>query len=193
MSNSSWPHGLQQARFPCPTPTSGACSNSCPSSQWYHPIISSSVVPFSSCPQSFLASGSFPVSLLFAPGVQSAGASVSEQGMAALSLAGGCQIRMQAQFYYIHFVFSKKNHKSEFSWDIFPIFTCWQLILITLQLCRDWSCPMDKVFIFRYAAPACRPLVTLWSWRHHLYLRELRPLRSIITFKWKSHNPPPHR
>ena len=62
MSNSLWPHGLQHARLPCPSPTPGACSNSCPLSWWCHPTISSSVVPFSSCLQSFPASRSFPVS-----------------------------------------------------------------------------------------------------------------------------------
>ena len=61
MSDSLWSHGLQHTRLPCP-PTPGACSNSCPSSRWCHPTISSSVVPFSSRLQSFPASGSFPVS-----------------------------------------------------------------------------------------------------------------------------------
>ena len=70
MSNSLRPHGLQQARPPCPSPTPVVYSNSCPSSQWCHPTISSSVVPFSSCPQSFPASGTFPVSQLFAWGGQ---------------------------------------------------------------------------------------------------------------------------
>ena len=59
VSNSLWPHGLQHARLPCPSPTPGACWNSCPSSWWCHLTISSSVVPFSSCLQSFPASGSF--------------------------------------------------------------------------------------------------------------------------------------
>ena len=59
MSNSLQPHGLQHTRLPCPSPTPGACSNSCPSSQWCHPTISSSVVPFSSHLQSFPASGFF--------------------------------------------------------------------------------------------------------------------------------------
>ena len=59
MSNSLQPHGLQYARLPCPSPTPGAYSNSCPSSQWCHPTISSSVVPFSSRPQTFPASGFF--------------------------------------------------------------------------------------------------------------------------------------
>ena len=63
MSDSLWPHGLKHTRLPCLSPTPGACSNSCPSSRWYHPTISSSVVPFSSCLQSFPASGSFLVSL----------------------------------------------------------------------------------------------------------------------------------
>ena len=77
MSDSLRPHGLQHARFPCPSPIPGACSNSCSSSWWFHPTISSSVVPFSSCLQSFPASGSFPVSQFFASGGQSIGASAS--------------------------------------------------------------------------------------------------------------------
>ena len=63
--------------LPCPSPTPGACSNSCPSSRWWHQTISSSVVPFSSCSQSFPTSGSFPMSQFFASGGQSIGASVS--------------------------------------------------------------------------------------------------------------------
>ena len=77
MSDSLRPHGLQYARFPCPSPTLRACSNSCSLSQWCHPIISSSVIPFSSCPQSFPASGSFQMSQLFASGSQSTGVSAS--------------------------------------------------------------------------------------------------------------------
>jgi len=69
------PHGLQHTRLPCPSPTHEACSNSCPSSQWCHPIISSPVGPFSSCPQAFPASQSFPMSQFFASGGQSIGAS----------------------------------------------------------------------------------------------------------------------
>ena len=75
VSNSLWPHGLQHARLPCPSPTPGACLNSCPFSQWCHPTISSSVVPFSSCLQSFPASGSFLVNQFFASGGQSIDAS----------------------------------------------------------------------------------------------------------------------
>ena len=71
------PHGLQHARLPCPSPIPGACSNSCPSSWWCHPTISSSVIPFSSCLQPFPASGSFPMSQFFTSGGQSIGASAS--------------------------------------------------------------------------------------------------------------------
>ena len=71
MSNSLRPHGLQQAGLPCPSPSPGVCSNSCPLSQWYHPTISSSVILFSSCTQSFPASRSFPMNQLYASGGQS--------------------------------------------------------------------------------------------------------------------------
>ena len=77
VSDSLLPHGLQHAKLPCPSPTPEACSNSCPSSHWCHPTISSPVVPFSSCLQYFPASGSFPMSQLFTSGGQSIGASAS--------------------------------------------------------------------------------------------------------------------
>ena len=72
-----WPHELQHARPPCPSSTPGVHSYSCPSSWWCHPAISSSVVPFSSCPQSFPESGSFPMSQLFTWGGQSIAVSAS--------------------------------------------------------------------------------------------------------------------
>ena len=77
MSDSRWPRGLQHARLLCLPPSPRACSNSCPSSQWCHPTISSSVVPFSSRLQSFPASGPFPMSQFFPSGGQSIGASAS--------------------------------------------------------------------------------------------------------------------
>ena len=77
MSNSLPSHESQHARPPCPSPTPGAYSNSCPLSQWCHPAISSSVVHFSSCPQSLPASGSFPMSHLFTWGGQSIEVSAS--------------------------------------------------------------------------------------------------------------------
>ena len=77
VSDSLRPHEAQHARLPWPSPTPRVYSNSCPSSRWCHPAISSSVVPFSSCPQSLLASGSFPMSQHFAWGGRSIGVSAS--------------------------------------------------------------------------------------------------------------------
>ena len=77
VSDSLQPRGLQHARLPCSSPTPEACSNSCPSSWWCHPTISSSVIPFSSCHQSLPASGSFPMNQFFTSGGQSIGVSAS--------------------------------------------------------------------------------------------------------------------
>ena len=81
MSDSLWPHGLQHARPPCPSPTHGVYLNSCPLSQWCHPIISFSVVPFS-CLHSFPASGSLQMSQFFISGGQSIGVSASASVLA---------------------------------------------------------------------------------------------------------------
>ena len=83
-SNSLWPHGLQHTRPPCPSPAPGACSNSCPSSRWCHPTISSFVVPFSRI-QSFPAPGSFSMSQFFPSGGQSTGVSASVLPMILIS------------------------------------------------------------------------------------------------------------
>ena len=95
MSDSLLPHGLQHARLPCPSSTPGAYSNSCLLHRWCHPTISSFVIPFSSRLQSFLASGSFPMSPFFASGGQSIGVSASTsvlpmniQGWSSLGLTG---------------------------------------------------------------------------------------------------------
>ena len=77
VSDSLGSHGLQHTRLPCPSPTPGACSNSCSSSQWCHPTVSFSVIPFSSCLQSFPGSGSFQMSQSFASGGQNTGFSFS--------------------------------------------------------------------------------------------------------------------
>ena len=77
MSDSLQPCELQHARLPCPSPTPQACANLCPSSQWCHPAISSSVIPFSSCLKFFPASGSFQMSQFFVSGGQSIGVSAS--------------------------------------------------------------------------------------------------------------------
>ena len=77
VSDSLQPHGLQHTRLPCPSPTPGVHPNPCPLSWWCHPTISSSVIPFSSCLQSFPASGSFQMSQFFTSGSQSIGVSAS--------------------------------------------------------------------------------------------------------------------
>ena len=77
VSDYLWPHESQHTRLPCPSSTPGVYSDSCPSSRWCHPAISSAVTPFSSCPQSLPASESFPMSQFFTWGVQSIGASAS--------------------------------------------------------------------------------------------------------------------
>ena len=81
VSDSLWPHGLQQARPPCPSPTPRVYSNSCPLSQWCHPAISSSVIPFFFCLQSFPASGSFQMSQFLASGGQSIEVSASASAL----------------------------------------------------------------------------------------------------------------
>ena len=77
MSNCLWPQGLQHTRLPCPSLSPRVCSDSCPLSRWCHPAISSSVVPFSSCPQSLPVSESFLMNQIFTSGGQSIGASAS--------------------------------------------------------------------------------------------------------------------
>ena len=94
MSNSLQPHGLQHARHPCPSPTPGVYSNSCPLSQWCHPTISSSVVAFFSLLQSFPASGSFPMSRFFTSGSQSIGASASASVLPMNKYSGLISFRM---------------------------------------------------------------------------------------------------
>ena len=101
VSDSLWLHGLQHARLLCPSLSPRTCSNSCPLSRWCHPTISFSVIPFSSCPQSFPASGSFQMSQLFESGGQSIGASASTS------------VLPLEPWYYIN-LFSKCNYLGSF-------------------------------------------------------------------------------
>ena len=108
MSNSLQPHGLQHARIPCPSPSPKAHSNSLPLSRWCHPAISYSVVPFS-CPQSFPASGSFPMSQFFASRGQRIGASASVLAMTIqdwfpLGLTGLISLQFNAKFIRWEFI-----------------------------------------------------------------------------------------
>ena len=118
MSDTLWPHELQHTRPPCPSPTPGVYSNSCPLSWWCHPAISSSVIPFSSCTQSFPASRSFPVSQLFAWGGRSIGVSalasvlpVNTQDWSALGWTGWISLQSKG----LSRVFSNTVHSSKAS------------------------------------------------------------------------------
>ena len=128
VSNSLQPHRLQHARLPWPSPAPWACSNSCPSSSWCHPTISTSVVHFSSCPQSFPASGSFPVSQLLASSGQSIGASASAsvlpvniQGWFSLGLTALISLlskglsRWIISYIYVVFIYKKFPRSISFS------------------------------------------------------------------------------
>ena len=113
ISNSLWPHGLQHTRLPCPSPTPGAYSNTCPLSRWCHPTISSSiVVPFSSLLQSFPALGSFPMSQFFASGGQSIGASASASVLPIFPLGWTGWISLQSKG--LSRVFNTKVQKHQF-------------------------------------------------------------------------------
>ena len=119
VSDSLWPHGLQHTRSPWSSPTPSACLNSCLSSQWCHPTISSSVVPFSSCLQSFPASGSFPMSQFFPSGNQSIGVSASASVLPALHYS-------HILPYFRRPMLPRKHYGSSFS--DFPLESCHEYI-----------------------------------------------------------------
>ena len=151
VSDSLWPHESQHAGPPCPSPTPRDYSNSCPSSQWCHPAISSSVIPFSSCPQSLPASGSFPVSQLFTWGGQRIGVSasasvlpVNTQGWSPLGWTGWISLQSKGEFQNPlavceNFTFLQMT---VFHWLVprnavecvcpYSIFTCFRMFLLTL-------------------------------------------------------------
>ena len=120
-SDSLQPHELQHTRPPCPSPTAEAYPNSCSLSRWCHPTISSFVVPFSSCPQSFPASGSFQMNQLFASGGQSTGVSASisvlpmnTQDWSPLGWTGWITLQSKG----LSIVFSIPQFKSISSWEL---------------------------------------------------------------------------
>ena len=132
MSNSLWPHGLQQARPPFPSPTPGVCSNSRPSSQWCHPTVSSSVIPFSSCLHSFPASESFQMSQFFISGDKSIGASASVsvlpryiQVWFPLALIGLISLQSKGHWRIFSNTTVKKNHSNNIYWNIHWKDWCW--------------------------------------------------------------------
>ena len=139
MSFSLQPHRMQYARLPCPSPSPRACSNSCPLSQWCHPTISSSVIPFSSHLQSFPTSGSFPMSWLLTSGGQSIGASASAsvlpmniKGWFPLEWTGWISLQSKG----LSRVFSKTTVQKHQFLYIFIYFN-WRLV--TLQYCIGFA------------------------------------------------------
>ena len=125
MSDSLWPHEPQHARPHCPSPTPGVNPNPYPSSRWCHPSISSSVVPFSFCPQSFPASGSFPMSQLFTSGGQRIGVSastsvlpMSTQDWSPLGWTGWISLQSKglARVFYNTTVQKHQFFSAQFSW-----------------------------------------------------------------------------
>ena len=135
------PHESQHARPPCPSPTPGAHSDSHPSSQWCHPAISSSFVPFSSCPQSLPASGSFPISQLFAWGGQSTGASASasflpkkSQGWSPLEWTGWISLQSKPNQLY----FSLKKEKKKKIQPLLPKVQTATFLLFS-NIIRKWK------------------------------------------------------
>ena len=120
VSESLWPHGLQHSRLSCPSPTPGACSNWYPSSHRCHPIILSSVAPFSFCLQSFPASGPFPMNQFFVSGSQSIGVSASAsvlpmniQGWFPLGLTGLISLTSKWLFLWPHGLYSPWNSQGQ--------------------------------------------------------------------------------
>ena len=129
MSDSLWPHGQQQARFPCPSPSPKVCLNSCPLSWGRHITISSSVIPFSSCLQSFPVSGSFLMSLLFAS---------SGQSIAASALASVLPMNIQGWFPLV--LTSLISLLSKGLSRVFSSTTVWKHLFFSTQLSL-WSNP----------------------------------------------------
>ena len=145
MSDSLWPHESQYARPPCLSPTSRVYSNSCLSSQWCNPAILSSVVPFSSCPQSFPASESFPVSQLFTSGGQSIGVSalvsvlpMNTQGWYLLEWTGWISLQVQGTLKSL-----LQHHSSKAS-----IFQCSAFFIV--QLSHKYMTPGKIIALTRW-------------------------------------------
>ena len=147
MSDFLWPHGLQHARLPCPSLSPRVPSNSCPLSQWCHPFISSSVACFSSCPQSFPASGSFPMSQLFTLGSQSFEASASasvlpmnSQGLFPLGLTGlKASILWCTAFFMVQLSHPYMTTGKNIALTIWTFVAKWCLCLLIRYVCYKWK------------------------------------------------------
>ena len=156
------PHELQHARPPCPTPTPGVHPNSYPLSRWCHPVISSSVVPFSSCPQSLPASGSFPMSQLFAWGGQSTGVSASASVLSATLL-----FRLAKAETILHSQILRLKHFTSFLNYLQPVLRAYYGLGTMLDIeMKRWERhrPALKEFIVQWSIQK-RQLSKRWRWR----------------------------
>ena len=168
MSDSLWPYGLQHARLPCPSSTPRDCSNSCPSSRWYHPTISSSVIPFSSCLQSFPASGSFPMSQFFASGGQSIRASALDKIIEERGTAGAQWTEMSPSVMWLcdHSLVSFKMH-------IWPTDSSVNVFRGSLVSLEKWQMVRRKVWVsedWKLAWTVClRRILENQSWQELVY------------------------
>ena len=176
MSISLWPHGLQNARLPCPSSSPGACSDSCPLSRWCHPTISSSVTPFS-CPQSFPASGSFPVSQLFTTGGQSIGAS---------ALASVLPVNIQRWFPLGMTPCSPRNSQNSSPMPQFESINCLVLSLLyglTLTSARDcWK--IIALTIWTLSAKLC--LCFFIGYFYSIFTSTFESLKERSKIQWFS-------
>ena len=180
MSSSLRPHGLQHARLLCPSPSPRACSNSCPFSQWCHPTISSSVVPFSSCLQSFPASGSFPMSQLSASGGQSTGLSASAsvlpmniQDWFPIGLTG--LISLQYAYLLLNFsiFFFSKQTSNSLSF----------LIRHPLTFCGSMSLFPFPFWVLAVICYNILFLMRLWGLKYKIYIKILRSCTTAALLK----------
>ena len=145
VSDSLRPHRLQHARPPCLPPTPSACSNSCPLSRWCHPTILSSVIPFSSHPQSFQASGSFQLSQFFASGGQSIGVSASASVLPiikdwfSLGWTDWLSLQSKGLSNLLQYHSSKASILQHSAYFIVQHTSMCNYIYISSQICVQWS------------------------------------------------------
>ena len=165
VSNSLWPHGLQHPKLPCPSLSLGAWWNLCPLRWWCHPTMLSSVTPFSTCPQSFPASGSFQMSHLFASGGQSVGASSASASASlepwnsllvwTVDIQSIC-LRLNGQFCFP--VFLKEN-----CFIMWPSFGWGQKLTKLRSNSKGQYLSYSKSIILFVSSAACTPLIGFYS------------------------------
>ena len=174
MSDSLGPHGQQHTRLPCSSVSPGVCSNSCALSQWCHPTISSSVAPFSSCPQSFPVSGSFPMSQLFTSGGQRIGASASVfpmniQGWFPLGLTGLISLQSKGLWRVFSSTIVQKHQFFNVQFS--------SIAQSCLTLCNPTDCSMPGSSVLQFLQEFAQTCVHS-QWRHPTISSSVAPFSS---------------